>query len=134
VLDDLTGTYLILANGSAQLPDNSGFHIAPSLQTAEVKTSLVLTDSKTGTSIPVVIDAKFAGVGDPFSQRVAQHNVGPNYILNYRVYGRFSFATASGTVTITIGTTTTTYNLGQAIYTDVLFGATDEGSITITRQ
>ena len=125
--DGLSGTYPIIANGSAQFPGGSGLHIKPSLIGASVDASLVIKDQTQ--TLPVVVNAGFTGVGDAFKEHIVNHFVGPNVVINGRHIGSFRFAMPSGTVTIG----TTTYDLGQASFSDIYFGTANSGFILISK-
>ena len=126
--DNCLGTYPIIANGSAQFPGSSGVHIYPSLTGARVNAAFFITDYQTQALIPVVINAVWTGIGEPFSQKIMNHNVGPDYVLNGRYIGSFRSSRPSGTITFG----TTSYDLAQASYVDSYFGVANSGFISIT--
>jgi hypothetical protein len=126
--DNCSGTYPMIANGSAQFPGSSGVHIHPSLTGAQINAAFFITDYQTQASIPVSINAVWAGVGDTFSQKIMSHSIGPDSVFNQRYIGRFRTAMPSGTIRFD----TTTYDLTQASYVDSYFGVTNSGFISIT--
>jgi hypothetical protein len=122
--DQCTGTLLLEAGGQA-VPEE--LQTDKQLTTATLDTTIKLSDSVSGNSVPVSVNIEWTGTGATVTQRSHNQIKLPGFKMNSRFSGTFRDATAVGTVSD--GTT----NFTPEPATSARLGSVQGGEVGIFR-